>query len=266
MALILEHLMRLEYVTPFPPCLFNRAEAPDPLAFGIFASILPKEPEYTEVRSGVSGLDLADSITGDGHKMLNVPYDCGFFFSKHQELSSQVFGNPGAAYLKGSEDGAIQSPLNIGIENSRRFRGLPLYATLISEGHLGYSAMVHRMVSLARRVAMFIESECQQLELLPAGRHKGSMEAIFNIVLFRAKDDSLNHHLVRIVNGGRLIYISGTLWDCKPAARFAIAKWNTNVEEDFKIIVRELKRLVSVREPQSWVPEEGESPMSLNKF
>ena len=227
---------------------------------------MPKEPEYAEVLSGVAGLHLADSITGDGHKMLNVPYDCGFFFSRHRKLSSQVFGNPGAAYLKGNEDGSIQSPLNIGIENSRRFRGLPLYATLISEGHLGYSAMVHRMVSLARRVAVFIEHECQQLELLPAGRHRESMEAIFNIVLFRAKDDSLNHHLVRIINGGRLIYISGTSWDGKPAARFAIAKWNTKVEEDFKIIVRELKRLVSVREPHSWVPEEGKGSMSLNDF
>ena len=38
----------------------------------MFARCLPRTPEFGELREAVSGLELADSITGDGHKMLNV--------------------------------------------------------------------------------------------------------------------------------------------------------------------------------------------------
>jgi hypothetical protein len=34
---------------------------------------------------------------------------------------------------------AIPSPLNCGIENSRRFRALPLYAGLLEQGKTGYT-------------------------------------------------------------------------------------------------------------------------------
>jgi hypothetical protein len=42
------------------------------LAFGIFARSLPNTPEFSSLINSASGLELADSITGDGHKMLNV--------------------------------------------------------------------------------------------------------------------------------------------------------------------------------------------------
>jgi glutamate/tyrosine decarboxylase-like PLP-dependent enzyme len=41
-------------------------------AFGLLARVLPEIAEYRTVRDGVAGLELADSITGDAHKLLNV--------------------------------------------------------------------------------------------------------------------------------------------------------------------------------------------------
>jgi hypothetical protein len=42
------------------------------IAFGIFARSLPSSPEFADLSRSLSGIDLADSIAGDGHKMLNV--------------------------------------------------------------------------------------------------------------------------------------------------------------------------------------------------
>lgn len=41
-------------------------------AFGIFARALPDQDEYRLIRQRTEGVELADSITVDGHKLLNV--------------------------------------------------------------------------------------------------------------------------------------------------------------------------------------------------
>src|SRR5918999_44635 len=43
-------------------------------AFGLFARVSP------QVAHLAAGIDRADSVIADGHKWLNVPYDCGFAF------------------------------------------------------------------------------------------------------------------------------------------------------------------------------------------
>jgi len=110
--------------------------------------------EFEGIAEGCEGLELADSIAGDGHKLLNVPYDCGFFFTRHLSISQQVFQNPNAAYLntRNAATDTVQSPLNIGLENSRRCRGLPVYATLMAYGREGYTNMLKRQIWFARSV------------------------------------------------------------------------------------------------------------------
>lgn len=189
------------------------------------------------MRHGTEGVELADSITGDAHKLLNVPYDCGFFLSRHPDLAHQVFQNANAAYLSSANAsrGQIQSPLNIGIENSRRFRALPLYATLISYGRLGYRDMLNRQIRMARAVALFFH-EHSEFELLPQSISDGGSakirQEIFIIVLFRAKDPVLNESLVKRINSTSRMYVSGTKWDGRPASRIAVANWQVDPNRD----------------------------------
>lgn len=209
------------------------------LAFGLFARLLDKSAEFNSIAHGAQGLELADSIAGDAHKLLNVPYDCGFFFCHHANLAQQVFQNPNAAYLNTGSTGpeTIQSPLNIGIENSRRFRGLPVYATLMAYGRRGYTEMLQRQITLARRIASYLFDH-ELFELLP-GSLKNWHEIeqdIFIIVLFRAKDDAFNNSLVSRINSSSRIYVSGTMWLERPATRIAIANWQADPERDIKVI------------------------------
>ncbi|KAI4717916.1 PLP-dependent transferase [Aureobasidium sp. EXF-10727] len=209
-------------------------------AFGLLARILPSKPEYTYLKNGAGGLHLADSIAADAHKLLNVPYDCGIFFSKHLETATAVFQNPGAPYLN-APDGTVPSPLNIGIENSRRFRALPVYANLVAYGRQGFVEMLERQIELAREIAAYIDAS-NAYQLLPSRYHeKGFNEqTIFIIVLFKAVDPNLNAELKQKINATRKIYVSGTSWQDDLACRFAISNWRSSVQQDLESIEKVL--------------------------
>lgn len=238
-------------------------------AFGLQARLLlpDDDPSYKLVASGVAGLELADSITGDAHKMLNVPYDCGFILTKNLALTQQVFQNPSAAYLNapssnnnGSVNGettiAIPSPLNIGLENSRRFRALPVYASLAAHGRAGYVEILQRQIELARAIAAFVR-EHPAYELLPLADPASSSSSSFSssspaeerlaqiyvIVIFRAKDEGLNGELVQRMNGTRKLYVSGTRFGGRAAARFAVANWQVDVGRDLKVVKEVLEEV-----------------------
>jgi glutamate/tyrosine decarboxylase-like PLP-dependent enzyme len=208
---------------------------------------LLESPDYDTIVKGCQGLELADSITGDGHKLLNVPYDCGFFLSRHRDLAAHVFQNPNAAYLASSATDNIMSPLNIGLENSRRFRALPVYASLTAYGSDGYRDMLERQIQLARGIAQFLLDNTDDFELLPkqiAGTTI-SVEHIYIIVLFRAKDEGLNRELVNLIKSTRKIYVSGTAWRGKPACRFAVSNWQADVKKDLPVIKEVLTQVVA---------------------
>lgn len=199
-------------------------------AFGLLARVLP--PTYTTLVQGVAGLEFADSIASDAHKLLNVPYDCGIFLSRHLSTNTSVFQNTNANYLAPAAMSAnaaphIPSPLNVGLENSRRFRALPVYATLAAYGLAGYRNMLEQQIALARRIAEYLR-DSPAYDLLPCN----TVSDVFVIVLFRAKDEKLNKDLVKKINGSRKVYVSGTMWDGRPAARFAVANWAAVVERE----------------------------------
>ncbi|OJD15449.1 hypothetical protein AJ78_04290 [Emergomyces pasteurianus Ep9510] len=206
-------------------------------AFGLFGRILKSGGEFDSILKGCQGLELADSIAGDGHKLLNVPYDCGIFFSRHANLAEDVCRNPNAAYLNAATGAnGIPAPCNNGLENSRRFRALPVYATLVAYGKDGYRDMLARQIRLARSVAGWL-FEHPAYEVLPHNPEKeGLLQDTFIIVLFRAKDENVNRVLVNKINATSKIYVSGTNWAGKPACRIAISNWRANEEQDFEMI------------------------------
>jgi glutamate/tyrosine decarboxylase-like PLP-dependent enzyme len=239
-------------------------------AFGIFARALPQpsgdDDEFAVPRRHAAGLELADSITIDGHKLLNVPYDCGMFLARDLDIVTGVCRNPNAAYLAappatsgpGGEGPLyhllLPSPLNMGLENSRRFRALPAYAVLRSEGRARIATMLARMVRLARGIAAAVRAS-PDYELLPEAeddeKREGESEADHDdvvarthvIVLFRARDDVLTDVLVDTINRDGAWYVSGTSWRGRKAVRVAVASWRVDVEPDLEAVKRSLEQI-----------------------
>ncbi len=196
-------------------------------AFGLFARISPLTSELAR------GVELADSVIADGHKWLNVPYDCGFAFVADPRLLTAVFGL-GAPYfppqVEGRPDYLYRSP-----EMSRRARALPIWATLAAYGREGYRAMVERHVGLARRLAEEV-SRSEDFELLE--------DPVLNVVCFRYRPpgipepqlDELNRRLGQsVIEDGR-VYFGTTVYAGKVAFRPAISNWRTT-ERDVDVVL-----------------------------
>jgi glutamate/tyrosine decarboxylase-like PLP-dependent enzyme len=127
-------------------------------AFGLFAAVSPRTAHLT------AGIDRADSITADGHKWLNVPYESGYLFIRDPALLSQTFGSWGAAYLPDTAGEAVNYN-TLGPESSRRTRAFPIWATLRAYGRHGYQAMVERHLDIAAHLGRLVDQD-PSLELL----------------------------------------------------------------------------------------------------
>lgn len=105
--------------------------------------------------------------------------------------------------------------------------------------------MFAKQVRLARSIACFMhENEGYELLAQEAKPSSNEFESTHVIVIFKAKDETLNAELVKRINATRKIYVSGTQWEGKPACRFAISTWKVDVERDMTLIEGVLKSIL----------------------
>jgi glutamate/tyrosine decarboxylase-like PLP-dependent enzyme len=204
-------------------------------AFGLFARASNTAPELA------AGVDQADSVIADGHKWLNVPYDCGFAFVRNAELMHGTFALTGAPYLPVGTD-ERPSFGDRGPEASRRARALAVWATLRAYGREGYREMVDRHLGLAQRVGRQVEA-APDLELMAPVR--------LNVVCFRwapkgrsdEVTDDLNRRLGEAVLRDGRVYFGTTVYRDRVAFRPAISNWRTT-EADADMIVGVTRELI----------------------
>jgi len=190
-------------------------------AFGLWAAASPS------LRHLVAGIELADSIATDAHKWLNVPYDSGIVFTAHPESHQRALLVP-AHYIHttaGERDPRAFTP-----DESRRARGVAVYAVLRTLGRKGVRELVERFCSHARQLAEALQRH-PQVRILN--------EVVLNQVLVKfvplkgdARDEAaFTEQVVAGVDAEGTCWVGSTKWHDQRAARVSICNWSTTAHD-----------------------------------
>jgi glutamate/tyrosine decarboxylase-like PLP-dependent enzyme len=181
-------------------------------AFGLWAAASPAH------RHLLAGFDAASSWATDGHKWLNVPYDCGIAIVADRAAHQAAMGPSTAAYIPAHED---ETPWAVewSPEFSRRARAVPLYAALRTLGRSGVADLVDRCCAHARHFAELLAA-ADGVEVLN--------DVVLNQVLVRfGDDDALTDEVVERVQQEGTCWLSGSTFRGRSVMRISVVGWQT---------------------------------------
>ena len=204
-------------------------------AFGLWAATSPSRKHLA------SGIEQADSLATDGHKWLNVPYDCGLVITAHAESHQRALLMP-AHYIQATE--GERDPRAFTPDESRRARAIPMYAALRVLGRDGIGDLVDRCCTLASQMAALLAThECVRVlndvvlnqvlvQFRPPGGDDASAAALTQAVINRVQDEGT-------------CWVGGTKWHGHTAMRVSISNWSTtpaDIERSAAAILSALDR------------------------
>jgi len=103
-------------------------------------------------RDLLSGIELADSVTIDGHKQFYMPMSCGMVYFKDPTIMDNVIYHANYVNRPGSVDLGIKSP-----SGSREANSLILDSALKIMGSRGYALLIDHGIETARKFAEEID-------------------------------------------------------------------------------------------------------------
>lgn len=176
-------------------------------AFGLWALADPGRAHL------VAGLTSADSLATDGHKWLNVTYDCGIAFVQRPGALRRTFSVV-AGYLP-PETGF--EAMHHTPQSSQRARQIEVWAVLRTLGRSGVAELVQRAGDCAALIA----------DRLRAGGMSVLNDVVLNQVLVRLVDGPTTERLVEAVQRDGRIWCGPTQWDGVTAMRISVSSWKT---------------------------------------
>ena len=205
-------------------------------AFGLWVAASSK------YRHLLRGFDAADSWATDGHKWLNVPYDCGYAFVADPKAHGGSMSHR-ASYISYSADARDQADWNP--EWSRRARGFASYAAIRELGRDGICDMIERCCSHARSLVT-------QIGRLPGAEMLWEPQINQGLVRFldtragalEEDHDRRTLEMIAKINAAGEAFFSGTLWRGRRAMRVSVCNWQTS-HDDVERTVKSIARLLA---------------------
>jgi len=186
------------------PCAWLHVDG----AFGLWALA---DPERAALVEGLTG---ADSWATDGHKWLNVTYDCGLAFVARPGALRRTFAAT-AGYLP--PDAAAFEAMHQTPQSSQRARQIEVWAVLRTLGRSGVADLVQRAGACARLMA----------DRLGSAGFDVLNDVVLNQVLVRWGDGPSTATLIEEIQRDGRVWCGPTDWDGAPAMRISVSSWKT---------------------------------------
>ena len=206
-------------------------------AFGLWAATSPAHAHL------LNGVDLADSWATDGHKWLNVPFDCGYAFVAHPK-AHRAATSYRASYLTHDENARDQ--MDWTPEWSRRGRGVATYAAIRQLGRSGIAELVARTCRLAHALVT-------RLGALPGAELVWEPQINQGLVRFldqktgatEADHDRRTDSVIDSILKSGEAFFGGTTWRGKRCMRVSVCNWQTNDEDVDRAVAAVQRALTS---------------------
>jgi glutamate/tyrosine decarboxylase-like PLP-dependent enzyme len=179
-------------------------------AFGLWAAASARYRHFSE------GVEHADSWATDGHKWLNVPFDCGYAFVRDASAHRAAM-SVDAPYV--AADARRRDEIDWNPEWSRRARGFSTYAALLELGRNGVADLIERTCHHARDLV-------RGLGRLPGAEVLWA--PILNQGLVRFYDDRRTEETIERVVAGGEAFFAPTTWRGMRAMRVSVLNWRTS--------------------------------------
>ncbi len=190
-----------------------------------------------------AGLDRADSLCIDAHKWLYAPVDCSALLLHDGAATAHAFGAGADDYVRilATQPTETFAFWDHGLELSRRFRALKLWATLRFHGARQLAAAIGEDIRLAAHLAEVVAA-AEDFELL-AG--PGLSICCFRHTPTQLDEPALDAHNERILQalqGDGRVYLSNATVDGHFALRACVTNFRTTRADVERVltVVREL--------------------------
>jgi glutamate/tyrosine decarboxylase-like PLP-dependent enzyme len=184
-------------------------------AFGLWAAASPSR------RHLIEGFEGASSWATDGHKWLNVPYDCGIAIVADADAHRAAMTSS-SAYIPAHEQG-VPWGYDWNPEFSRRARGVPVYAALRFLGRRGLAELIDGCCEHARVIADRLAA-AEGFEVLN--------DVVLNQVCVRIDDDDdLTAAVVDAVQRDGTCWLSGSTFRGRSVMRVSVVGWQTTRDD-----------------------------------
>jgi glutamate/tyrosine decarboxylase-like PLP-dependent enzyme len=197
-------------------------------AFGLWAAASPRFQHL------VKGVDRADSWATDGHKWLNVPYDCGYAFVRDAEPHTASMSHRESYLIHAAE---ARDQMDWNPEWSRRARGFPTYAALRQLGRDGVAALVDSCCrhahSLVTQIGQLPGAETLAVPIVNQGlvrfidTRQGASES---------DHDRRTDQVIAAINASGEAFFGGTTWRGRRAMRISVSGWQTTDEDVERVV------------------------------